>query len=154
MAKYTFRLATLQKVREARRDRERTALAEAFRAEEVLAERRIELAHEEAALRELQRSAASGPYLDINRLIEAQRYELVLRANGQELARQEALLSLEIERRRQVLIDADREVRVFERLDERHRHEHRRLEHRREIKQLDETAVRRYGTAAPLNQYQ
>lgn len=145
MAKYKFRLATLQKVREARRDRERSALAEAFQAEQVLAERRTELETEEAKLRELQRSATSGRFLNINRLIEAQRYELVLRANGQELARQEALLAPEIERRRQALVEADREVRVLERLDEHHRHEHERLEQRREMKQLDETAVQRHN---------
>ena len=43
MAKYKFRLETLQKVREARRDEHRTSLAEAFRAEQVLAESRAEL---------------------------------------------------------------------------------------------------------------
>ena len=145
MAKYRFRFSALQKVREARRDRERVALAEAFQAEQVLAQRRNELARQEAELRELQRSAASGRLLDINRLIEAQRYELVLRANGHELARQEALLAVEIERRRQVLVEADREVRVLEQLDDRHRLEHRRLEHRRDIKQLDEFAVQRHG---------
>ena len=145
MARYQFRLATLQKVREAHRDRERVALAEAFRAEQVLAERRAELASEEANLRELRRSAASGRFMNINRLIEAQRYELVLRANGQELARQQAMLEVETERRRQLLVEADREVRVLERLDERHRHEHRRHEHRREIKQMDETATQRHS---------
>jgi len=144
MAKYKFRMATLQKVREARRDRERTALAEAYRAEQVLADRRAELAAEEAGLRELQRSAAEGRFLNINRLIETQRYELVLRASGQELAGQQALLAVEVERRRQALVEADREVRVLERLDERHRNEHRRLEHRRETKQLDETALQRH----------
>jgi flagellar protein FliJ len=144
MAKYKFRLATLQKVREARRDRERTALAEAFRAEQVLSDRRTELAAEEAALRDLQRSATGGRILNINRLVEAQRYELVLRAASQELARQQALLSVEIERRRKALVEADREVRVLEQLDERQHEEHRRLARRLETKQLDEAALQRF----------
>jgi flagellar export protein FliJ len=143
MAKYKFRLATLQKVREARRDRERAALAEAFQAEQVLAERRAEFATEADELRALQRSAVSSRVLDVNRLLEAQRYELVLKARGGELAKQELMLAAETERRRQQLIEADRDVRVLERLDERHLREHQRHERRAEVKLLDEVASRR-----------
>jgi flagellar FliJ protein len=143
MAKYKFRLATLQKVREARRDRERAALAEAFQAEEVLAERRGVLAAEADELRALQQSAVCAHVLDVNRLLEAQRYELVLKAQGSELAKQEMLLAAETERRRQQLIEADREVRVLERLNERHLRVHQRQEQRAEVKQLDEVASRR-----------
>jgi flagellar FliJ protein len=142
MAKYKFRLATLQKVREARRDRDRAALAEAFQAEQILADRRTELAAESAELQVLQRSAVAGPLLDVNRLLEAQRYELVLKARGAELAQQQAMLAVETERRRQQLMEADRDVRVLERLDERQRQEHRRGEQRAEVKQLDEVAGR------------
>jgi flagellar protein FliJ len=143
MAKYKFRLATLQKVREAHRDRERAALAEAFGAEQVLADRRNELRAETEELQNLQRSAVVGPVLDVNRLLEAQRYELVLKARSEALAQQQAMLAVETERRRQQLIEADREVRVMERLDERHHQEHRRREQRIEVKLLDEVANRR-----------
>ena len=60
MAKYKFRLETLQKVREAHRDEQRASLAEAFRAEQVLGENRAQLVAEERELRELQRSATGG----------------------------------------------------------------------------------------------
>ena len=146
MAKYKFRLATLQKVREARRTQQRQALAEAFRAEQVLAESRVALTAEEAELRVMQRSASEGKYLDVNRLLEAQRYEMLLKARGQELAKQATLLAAETERRRQVLVEADRDVRVLELLDERHRQEHNRRRQRTEMKQLDEAAQnRRYA---------
>jgi flagellar FliJ protein len=145
MAKYKFRLATLQKVREARRDRERTSLAEAFRAEQILAERRAALVDEERVLRESQREAASQRYLDINRLLEAQRYELVLKGQQLELARQEAALATETERRRQLLIEAERDVRVLDLLDERHRQTHQREQQRKEMQQLDEVASRSRG---------
>jgi flagellar FliJ protein len=151
MAKYKFRLATLQKVREAHRDRERAALAEAFRAEQVLADRRKELAAETEELQNLQRSAVAGPLLDVNRLIEAQRYELVLKARSAELAQQQAMLAVETERRRQQLIEADREVRVMERLEERHHQAHRRREQRSEVKQLDEVASRRLAAGGHNN---
>src|SRR6478752_8427830 len=126
MAKYKLRLETLQKVREANRDQQRASLAEAFRAEQVLAENRAELVAEEGELQELRRSAGDGKYLDVNRLLEAQRYELLLKAQSQELAKQAILLAAETERRRQLLVEADRDVRALELLDDRHRAAHQR----------------------------
>jgi len=141
MAKYKFRLQTLQKVREAKRDQQRASLADAFRAEQILIEKRAEITKEKAELAELQRSAATGKYLDVNRLLEAQRYEILLQARGHELAKQTALVQAETERRRQALVEADRDVRVLELLDERHRREHNHRAARQEVKQLDETAL-------------
>ena len=140
MAKYRFRLATLQKLRETRRDEHRSALAEAFQAEQVLADHRQALTAEQAELRDLQRAAAAEHYLDVNRLLEATRYELVLRANQQELSRQQELLAVEVERRRLALVEADREVRTLELLDERHRQQHDQRQQRLEEKLLDEAA--------------
>jgi flagellar FliJ protein len=146
MAKYRFRLATLQKVREARRTQQRQSLAEAYRAEQVLAENRASLTAEEIELRELQRSATQGKYLDVNMLLEAQRYELLLKARSLELTKQATLLAAETERRRQLLVEADREVKVLELLDRRHREEHNRRRQQQELKQLDEAAqIRREG---------
>jgi flagellar export protein FliJ len=144
MPKYQFRLETLRKVRAARRDERRVALAEAFHASELLGLRQAELAGEQAELRALQRSAAEGQFLDVNRLLEAQRYELVLKARGQELANQRALLETETERRRQALVESDREVRAMDLLDERQRRDHQRKSLRSEHKQLDETAGQRH----------
>jgi flagellar protein FliJ len=141
MSKYKFRLATLQRLREVRRNQERAALAEAFQAEQILEEHRAAVAAEQVALRNLRREASAGRYLDVNRLLEAQRYEVVLKSREQELARQKELLVVETERRRQAVVEADREVRVLELLDERHRIQHRRNEQRKEIKVLDEAAL-------------
>src|SRR5215813_6231508 len=109
MAKYKFRLEAVQRVREARRDEQRVSLADAFRAEQILAETRAELAVETESLRVLQRAATAGKYLNVNQLLEAQRYELLLKARGQELNKQAILLAAESERRRQLLVEADRE---------------------------------------------
>jgi flagellar FliJ protein len=144
MAKYRFRLETLQKVREAHRDQQRASLAEAFRAEQVLAESRAQLAIEEQEVRELKRSATAGQYLDVNRLVEAQRYEILLKAQSQELAKQAMLLAAESERRRQILVEADREVRALDLLDERHQRAHAIQEQRTEAKRLDEAATQRW----------
>ena len=60
MSKYRFRLETLQKLRVAQRDQQRAALADGYRAEQILAERRAALADEAAELRDLQRAALTG----------------------------------------------------------------------------------------------
>jgi flagellar FliJ protein len=144
MPKYKFRLATLQKVREAKRASDRAALAEAFRAEQVLAEHREAIAAEQAELRAMQRSWAAGQYLDVNRLLEAQRYELVLKAREAELTRQQAAVAVETERRRQLLVEAERDVRALELLDERQRREYKRNQQRIEGRRLDEVAIGRH----------
>lgn len=141
MARFKFRLETLHKMRVARRDQCRVALAEAFRAEEIVKGRRAELFRERETLIEMQRKATMEPFLDVNRLLEAQRYELVLKVRDQELVKQEILLAAEIERRREALIESDREVRVLELLEEKQRSAHRRQSERRETKRLDEVAA-------------
>lgn len=140
MAKYRFRLETLRKLRASHRDALRGALADAYRAEEVLGERRAAIADEQAHVREIQRRALGGGHLDVNRLIEAQRYEMILKAHEQLLAEQSATLAVETDRRRTALVEADRAVRVLDLLDEKKKNQHRRAELRMETKELDEIA--------------
>ncbi|HEX4412523.1 MAG TPA: flagellar export protein FliJ [Lacipirellulaceae bacterium] len=144
MAKYKFRLDTLQRMREARRDEQRQSLADAFRAERILADSRAELVVETEALRELQLAAAAGKYLNVNQLLEAQRYELLLKVRSQELTKQAIMLAAETERRRQLLVEADREVRVLEKLDDRNRVEFNKERQRLETKHLDDLATQRW----------
>jgi flagellar export protein FliJ len=144
MAKYKFRLETLQRVREARRDEQRQSLADAFRAEQILAESRAELVIETEALRELQRAALNGKYLNVNQLLEAQRYELLLKGRSQELTKQAIMLAAESERRRQLLVESDREVRVLEKLDDQHQAEFHKEQQRLETKLLDDIATQRW----------
>lgn len=144
MAKYKFRLETLQRVREARRNEQRASLAEAYQAEQVLNERQANLAAEMTAMRQMRHTATAGRYTDVNQLLEAQRYEILLRAQEQELNKQKILLAAEIERRRQLLVEADREVRVLELLDERHQQAFALEQQRRETKTLDEIATNRW----------
>ncbi len=148
MAKYKFRLETLQRVREARRDEQRSSLADAFRAEQILAENRAELSAESESLRELQRAATAGKYLNVNQLLEAQRYELLLKVRSQELSKQAILLAAESERRRQLLVESDREVRALEMLDDRHQAEFNKEQQRLETKQLDDVATQRWRSSA------
>jgi len=149
MSKFKFRLATFLRLREAFRDDRRAELAEAYRADDLVAGRQTEVARELLSLEdECRRAAGPGP-VQVDLLLEAQRYEILLKAHAQQLGRQRDLLAAEIERRRQALVHANRDVRVLEKLREHQAAGHRQEEHRREIKQIDEVAQQRALGSGP-----
>jgi len=143
MQGFTFRLATLLRVREAARDERRMELAEACRVDDLLRRQSDGLAEEMGRLRKGCRVAAGPGTVDVDRLVEAHRYELALRARSHTVARQREVVATEIERREQALVEANREVRVLEKLRDRQVRKYRAEQNRREIKELDEVAVQR-----------
>jgi flagellar export protein FliJ len=143
MAKFKFRLATLLRLREATRDGRRAELAEAYRADDLLSGHLDHLAEELGRLQAQCRQAAGPGTVDVDRLVEAQRYEVTLRAQQHRLAGQREAVRAEIDRRRQALLAADRDVRLLEKLREKLADRHRQEEHRQELKQLDEVAGQR-----------
>jgi len=143
MAKFKFRLATLLRLRESARDERRTLLAQAYRAEDLILEERQRIEAERAALERQIRDAAGPGEIEVDRLLEAQRFELVLRTQKEQLARQHEQVKAEIERRRQALVEANREVQVLEKLREKQHQRWRDEEDRREVKRLDEVGQRR-----------
>jgi flagellar FliJ protein len=74
-------------------------------------------------------------------LLHTHRYEVVLAAQGRQLAGQLAEVAAEVERRRLAVVEADRQVRVLEKLRERQAAQQRRHEERQQVKQLDELAA-------------
>jgi len=143
MAKFKFRLATLLRLREAARDERRALLALAYRADEIIEQQRTRVADERRELERQSRRASAPGRLDVDRLLESRRYELVLQSQDQQLAQQHQAVQTEVERRRQALVDANRQVRVLEALHQKQLDHHRQEENRQEIKQLDEMAGRR-----------
>lgn len=145
MPRFTFRLQTLRRLREIHRDEVRGRLAEAFEAERILEERRSAVAEEAVACAESRRQALQSGALDVNQLVATQRYELVLQAEARTLAEQAAMLAEEIENRRRAVVEADRQVRVLDKLEERRRREFVDAQSKKEAKQLDEVAVTRWA---------
>ena len=148
MAKYRFRLQTLQRLREIHRDEQRGRLAEAYRAATILSEQQREVHRELTHLQQLQRESLISPQTDINRLLEVQRHRLTLRGQRETMRKQAELLAAEIERRRQALVESDQEVRVLEKLQKRQREQHRIETERREAKEYDAMghSLREMGT--------
>lgn len=142
MSKFRFRLATLRKLREIRRDELRTKLAEASQATQMLKEQITAVGSELTNLQSEQRAALAGS-ADVNALLETQRYQAVLRAQQSTMQDQAGILAAEVERRRQAVVEADKEVRILEKLNERQRNEHQKQLQRAEVKELDEVASSR-----------
>jgi flagellar export protein FliJ len=143
MPRFQFRLATLLRLRELARDERRALLAEALRLADQVRARQQETTALVESTRKLQRPSAGA--IDVDGLLNATRYELVLRAELQQLEMQQATIGVEIEKRRQALIEADREVRSLERLRETQQERHLAEEEERARKELDEIAVRQYA---------
>jgi len=142
MKTFRFRLATLLRLREAARDRRRANLAQAFEADEVLQRRQEELADDAMEVDRHARSAADLGPIQVDTLVTAQRYKMILQAESKLLSEQSVSVSEEIERRREALVVADRDVRVLVKLREKHQERHRKEEHRQEVNWLDEIAGR------------
>ena len=138
---FRFRLQTVLRLRIAERDERRGELAKALRAAEILQERREQLSDEMKENLELARKLAEPGKANIDRILQTHRYEAILKGTLAQLVVQEKQVAAEVERRRQILTEADRQVRVLEKLEDRKREEHVRMEQRQEMKQLDEVAA-------------
>jgi flagellar FliJ protein len=144
MPRFRFRLETLRRLREITRDELRSRLATAYEAERILADQRRAVDDETLALTDARRRAVQETPLNVSALLEAQRYQLALQAQARTLAEQAEKLAAEVERRRQAVVEADREVRVLDKLEERQRSQHNLAAGRAEAKRLDEVAAVRW----------
>lgn len=140
MARFQFRLEALLRLRQAHRDERREQLADAYRVQEAL---RLEQQSLDDQLRQVRRaqSVAPGP-LDVDRLLAAQRYEMVLRIEHARLSRQQEAVAAEVDQRRLALVEADRQLRLLEKLRTAQQERHVAEEERLEMKLLDEAAAR------------
>ena len=141
MSAYRFRLETLLRLRIAERDQRRAELAKALRAEQVLLEelRQVEADRADAAVVLRQRSTPGAA--DVDALLRTNRYQHVLKARRSQLEAQIEQVRAEAERRRLALVEADRQVRVLEKLRERQQAAYRTRQSQLEVKQLDEVAA-------------
>ena len=150
MATFKFRLETLLKLREAARDECRAKLGEAVQAEQVLQRQMSQVAFELSTMREQARTSGRVGEVNVDLLLSAHRYELLLHSQHQQLDAQAQQVAEEIERRRQVVVEADKQVRILEQLRDKQRAEFEFAERRQEMKNLDEVAgqqfIRSQGT--------
>ena len=116
MASFQFRLATLLKLRENERRQRQIELGQAMEAERIMLQRAESIAAEIATAKGNARVASSPGEVSVDTLLELQRYTLQMRAQARLIAEQITQVRTEVERRRQVLVEADRQVRTLEKL--------------------------------------
>lgn len=148
MAKYNFKLEPVRRLRASHRDTLRGQLADAFEAARKLEAESKKLETELKELSHFRRQASAEKDFQVSRLLDSQRYEAQLKIDQRELLEKIKLVDQEIERRRTLVVNAEREVRVLDVLDERGREEHRRTGERREQNELDETASVVWGRSS------
>ncbi len=146
MPTFRFRLETLLKVRFDERDVARRNYAQALEAQQILNDQIRELEAELADIRTLTRTAAGPGQVDVDRLLRAHRYELLVVTRAQQLRQQATRVAEECERRRLQLMQADREVRLLEKLKERQLATFEYTEQQRENQLMDEVAQRVRGS--------
>lgn len=142
MARFQFRLDKLRRLREMARDERRGRLAEAFQAQQLLTEQQAAVGSELTEARAHQREMIESGTLDVNQVLETQRHQRGLEGQRMSMSEQSATLEIEIEKRRIALAEADRQVRLLDRLEDRQRAEHERNRLASEMKRLDEAAAR------------
>jgi len=146
MPAFRFRLATLLRLREATRDERRGQLAEALRIADGLAAQAADIDRELADCR--RREATQAGPLNLDQLLDAHRYELVLLSQRRHLELQQATVGEEVDRRREALVAANRDVRALEKLREAQQERQRVAEALQVQKQFDEVAGRGMAGAA------
>ena len=142
MGVFHFRLTTLLKMREAERDESRLRLAEALEAERILLAKIEELELERGQVTEQSRVAVQPGVIDLDRLVQASRYEHLLEAQLRVFRDREQQLRTEIGRRRDALLESDRRVKVLEKLRERQLVEFHQRESKKEQQQMDALGLR------------
>jgi len=142
MAQFQFRLESILKIRERERDNRRLELLQAISAEEILLEQAKSLDAQQKRLQEDLRAATRRGLLDVDQVLGYRRYELILAAQRDELARQLKAIREEIERRRAALLEANRALRVLELLRDKQRERFLKNAMKNELKQMDELVNR------------
>ena len=144
MNNLAIRLQPLIKLRKATRDERRADLAKAYQAEQILQQRIDHIQTDIEQTRKDVHSMSEPGELNVDQILHGQRYEMLLKLQQREIEQQQEQLQVEVERRRQALIEADRELRVLEKLQEKKMAELLAHEQKLESRHLDEVASRKY----------
>ena len=127
-------------LRRASRDQRRVELAQAYQAEQLLQAQCQQIVHELEQLRDSVRQAAGPGEVPVDQLLSTHRYTLLVRWKLQSLHERRGQVQGEIERRRQALLEAEKEFRVLEKLKAKLASRDRDRAAKQETRQLDEFA--------------
>jgi flagellar export protein FliJ len=137
-----FRLVSVLQLRRNRQEERQSELAQAVQAAQILQNQKSEIDQQLHDIEQQLRSAASH-HLNVDHLMAIRRHQSNTRALRRQLEEQEHVVEQEIERRQNRLVEANREVRVIETLEQQHIDAQRERSLKREQDDLDEFAQKR-----------
>jgi flagellar export protein FliJ len=112
---FKFRLATLLKIRKRDRDQAAKMVQDARLAIAKVEENKRELMAQNAEMNDLRKGASAGA-IDLRRLLDAQRFQMILLAQVQQLDDHLSKLNQELERREASLLKCQQSVKSLEKL--------------------------------------
>ena len=139
---FKYRLAPLLKIREHVRSEKQAELNQAHEAARRVEEELERVRGEYANSMEQGLQAARQEQIDVNYLLSMRRHQAYLLTQQELAIRQLEEIKQEIERRRIALMEADRQVKVLEKLREKMKAKHLQEEALADLKQMDEIAGR------------
>ena len=140
---FTFRLKPLQKIRENLRRERQSELAKALTAEAVVRDKIESIVHEIAGTKEDGRRLVSEGTINVDFLVGLRRHEAYLLAQKQEAEEKLDQVLAEVERRRLAVVEADKEVKIMEKLHEKQKDKYDAELAAKEIVAFDEIASQR-----------
>jgi len=149
MSPFQFRLATLLKLRKRARDARREELAKAYYAQRVIEGQLEEIDQEKGAIADAVREGLKPGVVNVDGLLGQHRRRAALDVSRADLEGKLATVAAEVERRRQVAVEADRQVRVLEKLRDKQQAAHQKEQQRQDIRELDEIAGRQFLAGRP-----
>ena len=138
----TFRLATVLRLRERERDQAAQDLDQVHRAIAIIDERTQEIQREHRRMDDERQQASQGA-IAVHRLLDAQRYQLILVGQLQHISQQRQQLLQEQERREKVLVTKQQAVKTLEKLKQKHQEEEMHIQQLRQQSRIDEWSVLR-----------
>jgi flagellar export protein FliJ len=132
-----FRLDSVLKLRRRERDQAGKDVADAVAAIALLDTKLSEIAMQQRHLELLRRESSQGS-ISANRMLDAERYQLVLAAQHSHISGDRSLLFQELDRRRAKLVIRQQAVKALEKLEQRHDERFAEEQRKRQQMLLDE----------------
>ena len=141
MRGFRFRLRSLQRLREETRNMAKRNLANAIQQRNALVADEQDVQNEIQGLESQMRRSVAQPQVNIDAVLNGHRHRTSLAGKLSQIGKAIAQANEEVNRCRAKLVEADRDVKVLEKLHERQLAEHNRQIAAHEAKLLDEAAV-------------
>ena len=137
---FTFRLDPLISIRDNVLKEKQAALAQAYEARRIKEDERVEVEQNIVGNLQSAREAMQSGKIDVNFLLGVRRHEMFLLVQLEEVRQQIVMIEEEIERRHQAVIEANKELKIIEKLKDKKREQYIAEENRKEIREMDEIA--------------